>query len=377
MRVCLIAPIPPFRGGIAKYCYSLAQELEKRHDLPLLSYSRQYPELLYGRKSQLDPAYDSQKIDSEFKQLSYDIDSASIFSWLETSRKIADFNPNLVILPWWVAYWAPMYAYLLSSFKKKNINVVFLCINIFEHEDNIIKKLVTTFVLKKVNSIIVHSEQEKNSAIKINPKAEVRKHLLPLFEYEPVPAAKQEQTTLQMLFFGFVRPYKGLDVLLKAICILKDRNISLKIVGEFWNDKDEHLKIMDEYGISGKVEIIDRYVSDQEMIRYFTESDVVVLPYKKSITSGVIATAYGFNKPVLATNVGGFYEVILENVTGKIVQPDDPKSLADGIEWFLSNRLVDFAENIAEFTAEKMSWKSLVDVVEEFDIKSEGRTDEG
>ena len=367
MKVCLIAPIPPFRGGIAKYCYSLAQELEKRHDLLLLSYSRQYPKLLYGSKSQLDPAYDSQKIADEFKRLSYDIDSASIFSWRESSRRIAAFKPDLVILPWWVAYWAPMYAYLLASFKKKNIKVVFLCINIFEHEDNVIKKIVTTFILRRVAAIIVHSEQEKQSALEINPNAEVIKHLLPLFEYEPVPpTTSAEQTPFQMLFFGFVRPYKGLDVLLKAIGILKDQNILLKIVGEFWNDKDKYLQIVDESGISGKVEIIDRYVSDQEMSRYFTDTDLVVLPYRKSITSGVIATAYGFRKPVLATNVGGFYEVIQEGVTGRIVPPDDPKALADSIEWFLSNRQTDFAGNIAIFTTKKMSWSSLVDVVEKF-----------
>ena len=127
------------------------------------------------------------------------------------------------------------------------------------------------------------------------------------------------------------------------------------------------------------VEIIDHYVSDQEMSRYFTESDLVVLPYRKSITSGVIATAYGFKKPVLATNVGGFYEVIQEGITGKIVPPDDPKALADGIEWFLSNRQINFAENIVNYTMKEMSWSSLVDVVEELGTrdKGQGTRDEG
>ncbi len=380
MKICLIAPVPPFRGGIAKYCYSLAQELEKRHDLLLLSYKRQYPELLYGKKSQVDPEYDAQSIANEFKHLSYDINSTSIFSWLKISRKIAVFMPDLVILPWWVAYWGPMYVYLLASLKKKNIKVLFLCINVFEHEDNVIKKMVTGFVLKKVDAMLVHSEQEKDSAIGINPKATVIKHLLPLFEYTPLPVeTRQEQIAFQMLFFGFIRPYKGLDVLLKAVSILKGQNISLKVVGEFWNGKDEYLKVINEYGISGMVEIIDHYVSDQEMSRYFTESDLVVLPYRKSITSGVIATAYGFKKPVLATNVGGFYEVIQEGITGKIVPPDDPKALADGIEWFLSNRQINFAENIVNYTMKEMSWSSLVDVVEELGTRDEGRgmRDEG
>jgi glycosyltransferase involved in cell wall biosynthesis len=365
MKICLIAPVPPFRGGIAKYCHSLAQELEKRHDLLLLSYKRQYPELLYGRKSQVDPAYDAERISHEFKHLSYDIDSVSILSWLATSKKIAAFDPDLVVLPWWVTYWAPMYAYLLFSLKKKGIKVVFLCINIFEHEDSALKKFLTTFILGRVDSIIVHSEQEKNTVLEINPGATVKKHLLPLFEYD-VKTEVRHDSAMRLLFFGFVRPYKGLDTLLHALAILRGQNISLTIVGEFWNGKDNYLKLVNELKISDKVEIIDRYVADHEMSRYFTEADLVVLPYRKTITSGVIATAYGFKKPVLATNVGGFYEVIQDGTTGKIVPPDDPKALADGIEWFLSNKQIDFAGNITAFASQRMSWSSLVDTIQEF-----------
>jgi glycosyltransferase involved in cell wall biosynthesis len=365
MKICLIAPVPPYRGGIAKYCYALAQELEKRHDLLLLSYKRQYPEFLYGKKSQIDPNISREVTAMEFKRLSYDIDSASILSWHATSEKIAAFGPDLVILPWWVAYWAPMYAYLLSSMKKKGIKVVFICINVFEHEDNRLKKSVTKFILKKVDSAIVHSEQEKRSLLKLNPKATVKKHLLPLFEYDSSTVFRRDKN-LHLLFFGFVRPYKGLDVLLNAIGILKEYDISLEIVGEFWNGKNEYITLIKELGISSKVTIVDTYVPDNEMSQYFSRADLVVLPYRKSITSGVIATAYGFKKPVLATNVGGFYEVIQDGFTGKIVTSDDPQTFADGILWFLANQQIDFAENISKFAAQTMSWSSLVDVIEEF-----------
>jgi glycosyltransferase involved in cell wall biosynthesis len=365
MKICLIAPVPPFRGGIAKYCYSLAQELEKRHDLMLLSYKRQYPELLYGKKSQIDPNISREDIAAEFKQLSYDIDSASIFSWVVTSKKIASFDPDLVILPWWVTYWAPMYAYLLSSLKKKGIKVVFICINVFEHEDHALKKSVTKFILRRADSIIVHSEQEKCTLLEINPKAAVEKHLMPLFEYDSSAPLRQDKS-FRLLFFGFVRPYKGLDVLIKAIGILRDYDISLEIVGEFWNDKNEYITLIKDLGISSKVTILDTYVPSNEMSQYFSRADLVVLPYRKSITSGVIATAYGFKKPVLATNVGGFYEVIQDGCTGKIVTSDDPQSFADGIIWFLENKQINFAENISTFSTQHMSWKSLVDVVEGF-----------
>lgn len=366
MKICLIAPVPPFRGGIAKYCYSLAQELEKRHNLLLLSYKRQYPELLYGRKNQIDPNVDSVRIQNEFRNLSFDIDSASVLSWLETSRKIIAFVPDLVILPWWVTYWTPMYLYLLHALSRKGITVVVLCINVFEHEDNQVKKFLTKFILSRADNFIVHSEQEKGEILAFNPTATVKKHLLPLFEYGATAAEKHDGTSLQLLFFGFVRPYKGLDTLLKAIAILKNHDISLKITGEFWHDKGDYLALVNGLGISDKVEIIDRYVSEDEMSQYFSGADLIVLPYRKSITSGIIATAYGFGKPVLATNVGGFCEVIKDGCTGKIVAPDDPQALADGIVWFLANKQIDFAGNIATFASQKMSWGSLVDMIEEF-----------
>jgi len=366
MKICLIAPVPPFRGGIAKYCYSLAQELEKRHDLLLLSYRRQYPQLLYGKKSQVDSACETERISHEFKHLSYDIDSVNPLSWIETSQKVASFNPDILILPWWVAYWAPMYLYLIHSLKKKGIKIVFLCINVFEHEDNSFKIFFTKLVLKRIDSIIVHSEQEKSEILEFNSRATVKKHLLPIFDYDDQPTARRDRKNLNLLFFGFVRPYKGLDTLLKAIGILGNREISLKIAGEFWNDKDDYVRLVRELDIAGKVEIVDGYLSDRDMSLCFSWADLVVLPYRKSITSGVIATAYGFRKPVLATDVGGFHEVIRDGLTGKIVPADDPQSLADGIHWFLTNQQIDFAENIGEFTSRDMSWSSLVDTIEEF-----------
>ena len=365
MKICLIAPIPPFRGGIAKYCHSLARELEGRHDLLLLSYRRQYPTILYGKKSQLDPAVNARAIGEGFKRLSYDIDSASPLSWRATARQIAAFAPELVIIPWWVAYWAPMYAYLVSSCRKRGIKVLFLCINVFEHEDTFLKRTLTKFILKRVDSIVVHSRQERDAALGINSRATVVQHLLPLFDYPPVAADRVKPPTLRLLFFGFVRQYKGLDTLLQALALLQGRDVRLTVAGEFWHDKDRYLELIRTCALEGKVEIVDRYLSDDEMGGYFSRADLVVVPYRRSITSGVIATAYGFGKPVLATAVGNFGDVVKDGYTGKLVPPNDPQALAAGIRWFLENRSLDFAANIAAFAAREMSWRSLVETIEE------------
>ena len=149
----------------------------------LLSYKRQYPAFLYGNKSQVDPDISKANIANEFKHLSFDIDSANVVSWMKTAKEIAAFDPDIVILPWWVAYWAPMYIYLMYFLKKKNINTLFICINVFEHENSAFKKFLTGLVIKRADSVIVHSEQEKREVLELNPKSAVRKHLLPLFEY--------------------------------------------------------------------------------------------------------------------------------------------------------------------------------------------------
>ena len=365
MRICLVAPIPPFRGGIAKYCYSLAKELDKRHDLLLLSYKRQYPELLFGKKSQIDVQISKDTVVKEFHTITYDIDSVSIYSWFKTAKTISAFKPDIVVLPWWVTYWAPLYFYLLSALRRDGIRVVFICINVFEHETNRLKNILTKLLLGTVDSFIVHSEQEKSVLQKIAPRAEVKKHLLPLFEYD-VKVDARDDTAMHLLFFGFVRPYKGLDILLEALAILKHHDITLKIVGEFWHDKDHYVELIDKLHISSHIEIIDTYVPDNEMSQYFSWADLVVLPYRQSITSGVIATAYGFRKPVLATNVGGFYEVIQDGCTGKIVAQNNPQTLADGILWFLANKQINFSDNISTFASQNMSWSSPVDTIEEF-----------
>jgi len=364
MRICLIAPIPPFRGGIAKYCYSLAQELEKRHDLLLLSFSRQYPRLLYGGKSQTDPSVDRNSIEGKFNDLSYEIDSVNPFSWFRTARKISDFKPEAVIFPWWVAFWAPMYLYLLRFLRRKRIRAIFLCINVFEHEDSYLKKILTKLVLGRVGYVIVHSGQEKSEILEFNPAAKVLKHPLPLFNYDTC-RGKKHDGDLHLLFFGFIRPYKGLDILLKAVAMLKERNFRLRVAGEFWDDKGKYLELIDSLDIADRVEIMDGYISEEEMCACFEWSDLVVLPYLRSKTSGIISTAYGFGKPVLASNVGGFSEVVRDGVTGKLVAADYPQSLADGIEWFMDNRGVNFAGNIAEFASKNMSWESLAEIIEE------------
>jgi glycosyltransferase involved in cell wall biosynthesis len=260
-----------------------------------------------------------------------------------------------------------MYAYLMRYLKKRGIRCLLICINVFEHEDSIVKKELSKYVLRRADQLIVHSGQELVELRAINQQAVIRKQLLPLFSYDSSSQPRTDRS-LHLLFFGFVRPYKGLDILLRAMALLKDRDVVLRVAGEFWDGKDDCLRMVAELGISGRVEIVDRYLSDDEMSGYYSWADLVVLPYRSSKTSGVIATSYGFGKPVLATDVGGFHEVVMDGYTGRLVPPNDPQAIADGIAWFDSNRQAAFGENIASFAAQSMSWESLVNVIEEMAV---------
>ncbi len=366
MKICLIAPIPPFKGGIAKYCYSLARELEERHDLLLLSYRRQYPSLLTGNRPQRDPSVDYAAVSSQFRNVSYELDSLNVLSWLAAARRVSEFSADLVILPWWVTYWAPQYLWFLRYFRKRGIKCLLLCINVYDHEESRVKNILTRFVLRRAERMIVHSGGELRELEAINRTASMCTHLLPVFSYQRmIPVPHKGIQCLNLLFFGFVRPYKGLDLLLRALVLVRELDIRLKVVGEFWHGTDEYVQLIRELDIAGVVEIIDRYVDDQEMSGYFAGADVVVLPYRTSKTSGVIATSYGYGKPVLAADVGGFHEVIRDGHTGRLVPPLSVPALAEGIRWFYESRGTDFAGNISSFVEERMSWHSLVDAIEE------------
>ena len=367
MKICLIAPVPPFRGGIAKYCHSLAQELEKRHELLLLSYSRQYPTFLYGARPQLDLSSDRRGVRSEFQNASFDIDSVRPATWRNAAARIETFAPDVIILPWWVTYWTPLYAWLMRRFRQQGIRCLLLCINVYDHEDSPLKKLLTRYILRRGDLLIVHSEQEREELRKIAPSTPLRKQLLPIFSYPvpPLPRETEPRRTLNLLFFGFVRSYKGLDLLLRAVALVTEFDLHLSVVGEFWDGREEYLRQIRELGITDRVTVVDGYVTDDAMADSFGRADVVVLPYRASKTSGVIATAYGFGRPVLATDVGGFSEVVKDGYTGKLVEASDPRAMADGIRWFCNNREINFTENIASFVAEQMSWEALVKTIEE------------
>ena len=229
---------------------------------------------------------------------------------------------------------------------------------------------------KRADLFLVHSKSEKQKLGNIlvakdsGVSSSILTHLLPLCEPSDNKDSNDKQPdltqkySLNLLFFGFVRDYKGLDLLLEALEILKNKNISLTIVGEFWNEKKHYLDFIDLHNIPN-VSIVDQYVPDSEVAPYFYHCDVVVLPYKHATGSGIIPMAYGYKKPVLVTNVGGLPDAVLHEKTGYIIEANK-EAIAIGIEWFINNRNKDnYKKEISHFVKDKMSWSGLCDLIDE------------
>ena len=371
MRIILIGPTYPFRGGISHYATLLFRHLKKRHETTFISFSRQYPRLLFPGKSDIDP---SEKQIREEGVLPL-IDSMNPLTWVHAALKIMKYRADLVILPWWVSFWAPQFwiiSILVKHFSKTNI--LYICHNLVEHESKWIDRILTGLVLKTGDFFIVHSAEDQEGLLSMVPGAKVRKSFHPTYEVFNFsfsdPDAVRKRHGLEgkiILFFGFVREYKGLKYLIEALPrVLPKMKVTLLVVGEFWKGKDEYLRLIEDHKVSGNVILIDKYVPNEKVGEYFSAADLVVQPYLSATGSGVVQTAFGFNKPVIATTVGSLPEVIEDGKTGYLVRPRDPDELAKAILLFFQDqKSEEFINNIRK-DKHRFSWETMVDAIESF-----------
>lgn len=369
MKIVLIGPTYPFRGGISHYTTLLCKALRKDNDVKFISFRRQYPNFLFPGKTDKDPSSDPISVDN----VDYIIDSLNPLTWLAAVRTTIGYGPALVVMPWWVAFWAPQFLSIIACVKMKlPVPIIFICHNAEEHESGFFKRLITRSVLSRADRLITHSKGEtERLKTLLGDQADLVTAFHPTYaDLSGSRYSKDQAKELLglkgpiLLFFGFVREYKGLGVLLDAMrLVLKKKEVTLMIVGEFWKDKQKYLDSIEKYGITSSVRIVDDYVPNEEIGRYFAAADLVVQPYLTASGSGICQIAYGFDRPVIATNVGSLPEVVKDGVNGRIVQPDSPEMLAQAIVESLDPAKLDqFTEN-ASRTKEKFSWERMAEIV--------------
>jgi glycosyltransferase involved in cell wall biosynthesis len=359
VRIAMIGPLPPFRGGIAQHTTMLAHALASRSELLVISYVRQYPRWLYPGARDTDPQTD--RLDAPWCR--YLLDSLNPVTWKRTAELVLAHNPDAVLLPWWTVYWAPCIAYLSRRFARRGVSVVFLCHNVVDHETAGWKRRLTRMALACGNSFIVQSEAERGQLIDLNADARIVVHPHPVFDQFPSPSGVlARRANLEILFFGFVRDYKGLDLLLGAVALCKLQDLKLTVAGEFWNGAEDTRRLIERLGIGDKVELIDRYVSDEETGALFERADVVAMPYRRATGSGVLGLAYRFRKPVIASRVPGLAELVHDGETGILVEPGSEAALAAAIRSMSAARAQSMAGAIGSLAA-GMSWQSLASTI--------------
>ncbi|MBC2595123.1 glycosyltransferase [Ruficoccus amylovorans] len=368
-RILIIGPSHPFRGGIAAYSTLLYDTLRKRTAVDFFGYRRQFWKWLYPGRSQLEPG----RVNMARKGIEYCLDTYNPFSWLRAGRRARDYDA--VVLPWWVVFWVPFYALFLWASRGGAVRVL-LCHNVQDHETGLLTRLGARFIFNRADAFVVQSEAEaaRLRAVLSHPHP-VAVHGHPSYAFynsgEWTREAAREHLGLDRrdrvaLFFGYVRGYKGVDVLLRAMGRLKSDNVPLRllVVGEIWKDDPVYRQLADELGLGDRVEFVDRYVGIEEIEPYFKAADVSVLPYRSATGSGVLQLAFGMGTPVVASDLPAFSEAMTDGREGLLVPPGDEVALAAALRRVFGDNLLPAMRVELAALPPDASWEALADKLE-------------
>lgn len=364
-KIIIIGPTYPYKGGIAHYTEAMFNSLSEAFDVQLISYKLQYPKLLFKAEQK---HYDEEHSISD--RVQFILNTVNPFNCISVGSRLKKQAPDLVIIQWWHPYFVPSVYLLLKGLGKK-IPIVFVCHNVLPHERFPLDSFITRLALKRGNYFIVHSQQEADDLKSFFQAPKILHTVHPTYANfntnltDRTQARKKlglKQDERLLLFFGFVREYKGLKNILNALpLVLSKLNCRLVIAGSFSGDKEEYLKLIEQLGIKENVVINDGYISDSDMNYYFTACDLVVLPYNSATQSGVVQLAFGFERPVLVTNVGGLAEVVDNNETGYVITKPDKQLISDSILDFFENDRAEYMSTNIRLRAGRFSWSVMVD----------------
>lgn len=363
--ITIIGPAYPYRGGLATYNERLAREfISQGHPVELETFTLQYPGILFPGKSQYvdGPAPAGLSIKRT-------INSINPISWIKTGRRIRNEKPDLLMVRYWLPFMAPSLGTICRLARKnKHTRVICLADNIIPHEKRPGDQLLTRYFMNSIDGMVAMSESVLNEIDQFNP--DLPRALCPHPLYDSFGEKLNQQKakellgldpqTSYLLFFGFIRDYKGLDILLKAFADerLKKLPVKLIVAGEFYTKPGPYLELIRSLNLENRLVLKTDFIPDSEVNRYFSASDLVVQPYKSATQSGVTQIGYHFEKAMLVTDVGGLAEIIPHNRIGYVVKPE-PLSIADALlDFYTNNRQAVFEANIPD-EKKKFSWANM------------------
>lgn len=372
MKIFIVGSAHPLRGGgISTFNERLAEVLmEEGHDVTIVSFKLQYPSILFPGKSQFtdEPAPPGIKIKSW-------INSINPLNWLKVGKQIAKERPDMLIVRFWLPFFGPSIGTILKLVQKnKHTKIISVLDNVIPHEHRVGDKPFTQYFLKQIHAGITMSRSVLNDlkALGVHVPAQYTPH--PMYDnyHEGIERNKALQhlgldpSKKYVLFFGFIRKYKGLDLLLKAFGekALYDSDIELIIAGEYYEDNKPYKDIIEEHQLKNKIHLFDAFIPNADVHYYFSACDIVAQPYRSATQSGISQIAYYYRKPMLVTNVGGLPEIVMNNKTGWVVNVDEQEISKGIMEAFKNESYLKMSEDI-ESERRRFEWSTFTNVIKE------------
>jgi D-inositol-3-phosphate glycosyltransferase len=364
-RIALVGPLAPWRGGLAQYLALLGEALARRAEVRAVTFTRQYPDLLFPGRSQLDERAERPRFPVEPL-----LDSVGPRSWRRAAAHLERFAPGAVLLKWWMPFFAPAFASAVGPLRKRGTRVLLVCDNLVPHERRPFDRELTGWMLRNSDGYLVMSESVERDLAALKPGAPCRRVPHPLYAQFDRGRFTRESARARLglepaaevaVFFGYVRRYKGLDTLLAAWPLVRARRpATLIVAGDFYEDPAPYRAQAAAVG-EGAVRLIEGYQPDAEVEALFKAADVVVLPYHSATQSGVTHVAYALGVPVITTDVGGLAETVQPGESGLVVPPGDPAALAGAVVRFFAEGLAPRLRAGVQALRAAHSWETLAD----------------
>jgi glycosyltransferase involved in cell wall biosynthesis len=367
-KIYILGSAFPFRGGLSAFNERLAKQLrEEGHDVKILTFTVQYPKILFPGKTQY-------ALGEKPKDLCIErcVSSINPLNWLKIGRRICKAKPDLLIIKYWMPFMAPCFGTIARLAKRnKQTKVVSIVDNMIPHEKHGYDTLLSTYFVKPVDAFIAMSQSVKDDIRNFSKKPCV---LSPHPMFDNFGAAISREDALKnmglsldfryLLYFGFIRHYKGLDMLIEAFADerLKKYPVKLIVSGEFYEDSKPYLDLIEKHHLHDRIILRTDFVPDNEVANYFCSADLMVLPYRDATQSGVTQIAYHFVKPMLVTNVGGLAELVPNGQSGYVVTPN-PQAIADALVDFFENKNPDYFTQTLNEQRKRFEWSAMTNTI--------------
>lgn len=371
MKIAILSCFYPFRGGIAQFNANLLSELGKEHEVRAFNFTRQYPSFLFPGKTQYVTAED-EAVPVESMAL---LDTANPFTWRKTAREIAKWQPDVLIMRYWMSYFAPSMGSVSRKMPEGCVRIGILD-NVVPHEPHFFDAPLTRWYLKSLDGAVTLCDEVAQDLMALRKDIPHTTIPHPTYTHFGEAISKSEAEDLlgiphvegsrTLLFFGLIREYKGLDVLIRAMRLL-DPRYRLIIAGEPYGSFEKYDELISESGDSSRFFIYPQYIRDSEVKKYFCAADLTVLPYKSATQSGISAVSNHFEIPMVVTDVGGLKETIGDRGTGIVCKECTPECVAEAIENYFDHpeRKEEFVSNIRKEN-ERLSWNRFCKNLTEF-----------